>query len=262
MTANGALAVTAVFDLAATTLTVVKSGNGGGLVTTNPSGISCGTTCSASFPSGTSVTLVTSADVGSVFAGWSGGGCSGTGPCTTMLSTATTVTATFSIRGFAVNVVSFGAGMGTVQSSPVGITCGSDCSETWNPGTAVVLTATPLTGSTFAGWSGGGCSGTGTCTFVVNAATTITATFNSSGVFRIGHTTPLGATSMAGPNFLLGEQIAIPSAVTLRQFGVIALGAGPLMQMALYTNAGGAPGTLVASTASTAALPLSPVPPC
>ena len=32
-------------------------------------------------------------------------------------------------------------------------------------------------GSTFTGWSGGGCSGTGTCTVTVSAATTVTATF-------------------------------------------------------------------------------------
>src|SRR5207245_3663496 len=43
--------------------------------------------------------------------------------------------------------------------------------------TVVTLTATPAAGSTFSGWSGGGCSGTGTCTVTMSAATTVTATF-------------------------------------------------------------------------------------
>jgi len=35
-----------------------------------------------------------------------------------------------------------------------------------------------VTGSTFTGWSGGGCSGTGTCTVMIDAAKTVTATFS------------------------------------------------------------------------------------
>jgi beta-lactam-binding protein with PASTA domain len=42
----------------------------------------------------------------------------------------------------------------------------------------VTLTAQPAAGSTFGGWSGGGCSGTGTCTVTTNADTTVTATFS------------------------------------------------------------------------------------
>ncbi|MHC1696771.1 MAG: hypothetical protein AB9919_01645 [Geobacteraceae bacterium] len=71
-----------------------------------------------------------------------------------------------------------GSGAGTVAGS--GISCGSVCTNDYAPGTAVTLTATPATGSVFAGWSGGGCSGTGTCTVTMNASTSITATFNSS----------------------------------------------------------------------------------
>jgi hypothetical protein len=41
----------------------------------------------------------------------------------------------------------------------------------------VVLVANPAPGSTFAGWSGGGCSGTGRCQLAVNSDTNVTATF-------------------------------------------------------------------------------------
>ncbi|MDD2335986.1 MAG: malectin domain-containing carbohydrate-binding protein [Geobacteraceae bacterium] len=73
-----------------------------------------------------------------------------------------------------------GTGTGTVTGS--GIDCGSVCTNAYAPGTVVTLAATPASGSAFAGWSGGGCSGTGTCTVTMNASTSITATFNSSAV--------------------------------------------------------------------------------
>ena len=60
-----------------------------------------------------------------------------------------------------------------------GINCGSDCSETVNSGTSISLTALPSQGSAFTGWSGGGCSGTGTCTMTLNSNITVTATFGA-----------------------------------------------------------------------------------
>jgi hypothetical protein len=41
----------------------------------------------------------------------------------------------------------------------------------------MTLTATPAVGSTFTGWSGGGCAGAGVCTFILSGAKTVTATF-------------------------------------------------------------------------------------
>jgi hypothetical protein len=78
---------------------------------------------------------------------------------------------------FGLAVVKIGAGSGTVMSVPAGISCGTSCSGSYATGTAVTLTARPATGSTFTGWSGGGCSGTGTCTVTVMTTTTVTATF-------------------------------------------------------------------------------------
>ncbi|MBI4690100.1 MAG: hypothetical protein HY754_07510 [Nitrospirae bacterium] len=71
-----------------------------------------------------------------------------------------------------------GTGTGKITSSPAGIDCGTDCSENYNHGTSVTLTATPETSSTFSGWSGGGCSGTGTtCTITMDSDKTVTAAF-------------------------------------------------------------------------------------
>ena len=67
---------------------------------------------------------------------------------------------------------------GTVSSSPAGIDkCGGQCSVSFTASSSVTLTATPATGSSFAGWSGGGCTGTGACVVTMNAAQSVTARF-------------------------------------------------------------------------------------
>jgi hypothetical protein len=71
---NAAKTVTAIFDYqpATYTLSVSKSGTGNGSITSSPSGISCGSDCSESYLSGTSVTLTATASTDSIFAGWNG----------------------------------------------------------------------------------------------------------------------------------------------------------------------------------------------
>lgn len=75
-------------------LNVTRAGAGAGTVTSSPAGIQCGTACTASFASGTTVTLTAAAAAGSVFSGWSGT-CTGAGTCSTTLTAVRSVTATF-----------------------------------------------------------------------------------------------------------------------------------------------------------------------
>jgi hypothetical protein len=77
-------------------LTVTKLGSGSGTVTSSPSGIDCGATCTAAFSNGTMVTLTATPDAGSTFTGWSGD-CTGTGPCVVTMDQDRAVTATFDI---------------------------------------------------------------------------------------------------------------------------------------------------------------------
>jgi len=87
--------VTATFKLARFKLTVSKTGYGSGYVSSSPAGISCGTTCSASFVFQTSVTLTAKPAAGSAFGGW-GGACSGTQKtCTVSMTQARWVSAKF-----------------------------------------------------------------------------------------------------------------------------------------------------------------------
>jgi len=74
-----------------------------------------------------------------------------------------------------------GGGTGTVTSSPAGINCDTSCSgaaAAFAPSSQVTLTATADSSSTFVGWSGGGCSGTSTCSLTVSSDQTVMATFS------------------------------------------------------------------------------------
>jgi hypothetical protein len=64
-----------------------------------------------------------------------------------------------------------------VSDATGAIHCPSACSNAYTANTPVTLTATPSSGSTFAGWSGA-CSGTGTCQVTMSADTAVTATFS------------------------------------------------------------------------------------
>src|SRR5262249_24384101 len=94
-----ARSVTATFTLQQFILTVTKAGTGSGMVTSSPAGISCGSTCSAAFDAGTSVTLMASRASGSRFTGWSGEGCSGTGTCTVSMTWVRTAAVVFPVAG-------------------------------------------------------------------------------------------------------------------------------------------------------------------
>ena len=170
--------VTATFHKLQYTLTGTITGTGSGTVNVNPPNVNYTSSFTRTYNSGTSVTLTATPAAGSYFAGWSGD-CSGTGTCAVTMNSNKSVTATFTLVTYTLSVVKTGTGSGTVTSSPAGINCGSTCSAGYTSGTSVTLTASPSSGSYFAGWSGD-CSGTGTCAVTMNANKNVTATFNLS----------------------------------------------------------------------------------
>ena len=129
------------------------------------------------------------ADAGYRFTGWSGTDaefCDDVaGTCTfTDISAAKAVTATF-VAEWDVVVTVAGTGEGGVTDGAEGALDCDDtdpgpCTESYDAGTNITLTATAATGSTFTGWTGadaGDCSGS-TCTFSsIAAAKAVTATF-------------------------------------------------------------------------------------
>jgi hypothetical protein len=135
------------------------------------------------------VTLSATPSPGSMFVGWSGAGCSGTGACQFFIpvqpAVITEIVANFAPASAVLTVSGAGSGGGSVVSTPSGISCaitaGSPtgiCIKAFDGGTIVSLQATPNAGSTFAGWSGS-CTGTAGCAITLNAGQSVTARFTA-----------------------------------------------------------------------------------
>ena len=171
--------VSASFKRTDKTLTVNVTGSG--TVTSMDGGINAPSDPSQTYAHGTMVTLMAAWNATSHDFVW-GGACSGSlATCSVTMDQARSVTATFTLKTWTLTVTRAGVGSGTVTSTtPAGaINCGTDCTETVNHGTMVTLTAAPTGGDIFYGWSGGGCSGTSSCTTTITAATEVTATFDN-----------------------------------------------------------------------------------
>ncbi|MCP4271160.1 MAG: hypothetical protein GY781_04230 [Gammaproteobacteria bacterium] len=124
--------------------------------------------CNETLIDGEQFVLVATPDGNSSFTGWSNNGssagasaCDGTEPeITITMEESLTCTASFVPTATAkrtLNVSISGTGTGSVVSSPFGINCSTDggvCSNLFDEGTPVNLTAAPDSFSEFIGWSG------------------------------------------------------------------------------------------------------------
>jgi Divergent InlB B-repeat domain len=179
----------------APSLTIEKAGSGQGKALAT--GISCDENCSkasSAVKTGTVVTVKPTPAKGSEAAVFEGGtgsasGCSGA-VCTFTISenssvkvkfnAAPTKTLTVKLTGPAAykgKVSGKGTAKGLTLSA---INCGAGCTtqtESFFASDTVTLTAAAGTGYTFAGWSGGGCSGTGNCAVTMSSDQTVSAEF-------------------------------------------------------------------------------------
>jgi hypothetical protein len=104
-----------------------------------------------------------------------------------------------------------GDASGTVTSSPAGINCGNDCTESYASGTGVTLTEVPAAGASFAGWSGA-CTGTSnTCTLTMDGAKSVTATFTLGPTFQLTVVQPFDGD---GTGTVTGQGITCPDDCT------------------------------------------------
>ncbi|VAW44126.1 hypothetical protein MNBD_GAMMA02-1534, partial [hydrothermal vent metagenome] len=79
---------------------------------------------------------------------------------------------------FLLTIQKEGSGSGSVVSTPLGIACGTDCTEVYFNGTLVTLFANASAGSEFIGWSG--CplvNGSNQCLISVTESDTVFAEF-------------------------------------------------------------------------------------
>ncbi|MFH1111890.1 MAG: InlB B-repeat-containing protein, partial [Patescibacteria group bacterium] len=184
ITANSS--ITANFSATLTTVSVSKNIASAGTVTSNIGGINCGLTCASNpITSGSSVSLIATPASGYTFTSWSDGtgsaaSCNGRidASCIFDITANSSITANFQPLSYTLTATFSGSG----SITGVGINCGSDCSESYVPNTPVTLTATPASGYTLISWSGGGCSGTGTCHVTMTSNLIVIATFRAPGV--------------------------------------------------------------------------------
>ena len=125
----------------------------------------------------------------------------GAQPDPNLINNSASVTTTISgTQTFTLTVTESGAGTGTVASTnpPDNILCPSTCSASFNAGTVVTLSATPNSGSLFAGWSGACTATSGTCMVTMSQAQSVTAMFIQSGggITFTSTTLPAGAVTV------------------------------------------------------------------
>jgi hypothetical protein len=164
-------------------LTVTKTGRGVGTVSSSNGKINCGSNCSGDFESGSSIILTATANVNSVFTGWSGACTNKTGDCTVKMSETQTVTANFNLLpSYKLSISK--SGNGGVTSSPDGISCGATCSKSFTSGTAITLTAKADTGAMFSQWTD--CTPVAAkplqCTIKLTSNKTVTAVFGTADI--------------------------------------------------------------------------------
>jgi len=93
-------------------------------------------------------------------------------------------------QSYKLTVTTSGSGYGSVASSPSGISCyvpepglnylvAPDCVESYSSGTSITLTATPTSGSKFAGWSGACAGSSSSCTVTMSGAKSVVASFTN-----------------------------------------------------------------------------------
>jgi phospholipase C len=167
-------------------LSVQFSGNGKGVVKSNPAAIGCTSNCTASFTTNTVVQLTAMPVAGSMFAGWTGA-CTGTATCQVSLSGSTAVTATFNALPQKQLTVTVPAGQGTVISSPSGINCPATCSANFLSGTKITLSVAPATGFAVASWTGACTGNTPTCVVTLNSNASVQVAFRFGDIRAINH---------------------------------------------------------------------------
>src|SRR5204863_522101 len=124
------------------------------------------------------------------FVGWSGDATGEANPLTVVMNAAKSITATFALDTYALDVTVVGSG--AVAKSPD--------QAAYAHGSSVELTATPATGWLFAGWSGDASGTDNPLTVVMDGVKNVAATFTSD--LPVAH---LDAPNTSGEVMVVGQ---------------------------------------------------------
>jgi len=162
-------------------LTIAKNGTGDGQIISD-SGLDCGISCTQILDLGTVVTLTAVVThPHTTFTGWSGAIVTTTTSISLTMDTAKAVTATFALDQHELSLEFAGNGAGTVNFNPPNSDCVTDCSEIFDYGEVVTLTAVSSPYSTFTSWSGD-CVGL-TCVVTLDGDKNVSALFTTYDLF-------------------------------------------------------------------------------
>lgn len=162
------------------TLTVTAPTNGKITAT----GIDCGngaTDCDEVYSEGTTVQLKAEPDVGWTVDSWTGACAGSSTTCTLTVDADKSVSVTFTAAATPKHLLTVKNNTndgGLVTSSPGTINCPSVCSESFDEGTTVTLTASPAANYTVLGWFGACNTATPVCTVKMNGDRTVNVIFN------------------------------------------------------------------------------------
>lgn len=187
----GDAALTAHFAFVdAVDLSIKFAGSGRGRVYGALAAIDCASNCSATVKFGNGLTLVAEPTPGSIFTGWSVGGCGASPSCSFEMLSSGTVTVRFeALREIQVSAT--GTGSGSFESSAFdGGSCSASCTTRVPDNASVTVTARPSPASEWRGWSGA-CSGQG-------MSCTLTATDDLATASEFHHL--FGFSAAFGPN--------------------------------------------------------------
>jgi photosystem II stability/assembly factor-like uncharacterized protein len=179
-------------------LTVTRTGEGSGTVTSQPAGIDCGTDCGESYAFGSQVTLLATPNTGSSLAGWTGA-CTGTGTCSVSMDLPRAVTVRFDPGGTGgqsgTGTGGTSGGTGTGGTSSGGTSTGGQPDGGQPTGGRASGGTIPAAGGTIPA-TGGTISLTGG----TNSATGGSLTGGTGGSSGTGGTTSVAGTGGAGGN--------------------------------------------------------------
>lgn len=196
-TSNKSVSVSYVID---PLLTVTKSGTQQGTVTSSPSGISCGSTCSDYFPVNSNITLSSTLPSG-YCVNWTG--CTQNyASCSLNIGTSNKSVSAAYQTNKKLYVARTGTSKKTITSFPSGINCGTDCNESYPQSTVVTLTsATPASGM-HVEWTG--CTVQGNplqCVYTMGCADyTVTANFANNHTLTVTKSPTAGGTVTSSPS--------------------------------------------------------------
>jgi hypothetical protein len=133
------------------------------------------------------------------------------------MQVSSSATNTADLASYLISVSMSGGGSGTVSTTPIGITCGSDCWENYSAGTKLTFSEAADNGSVFSGWSGGCNSSSTQCTMTVSLSTSVVARFEPL-VPPIPQQPSSAGSGQSVPNHLLVAAIQIGAASSSNDF--------------------------------------------